>query len=388
MKVALFNDSFPPIIDGVANAIENYGRIITEKYGEAVVVTPKYPNITDNYPFEVFRFSSAKFLGNMPYRVGNPFSPKTLLDLSKKEFDIFHVHCPFASAVLARELILGKENHPPVVYTYHTKYDVDLDKYVPNKHLNKISRKFVLSNINFANEVWAVSKGATQSLRDLGYQGEILVMPNGTDFKKGKADPAEIAELERMYLIEKQVPMFLFCGRMMWYKNIKIILDALKNLSKAGIAYRAFFVGDGVDRPAIEQYTRELGIYKNTVFTGAVYDRDRLRAFFTRADLFMFPSTYDTSGLVVKEAAACYTPSILIKDSCAAEGVEDGFSGVLCEENADDFAKKLAELCRAPGAFETLGNNAAEHVYYSWEDSVATAVKRYEIVLENHLRKK
>ena len=388
MKVALFNDSFPPIIDGVANAIENYGRIITEKYGEAVVVTPKYPNVTDNYPFEVFRFSSAKFLGNMPYRVGNPFSPKTLLDLSKKEFDIFHVHCPFASAVLARELILGKENHPPVVYTYHTKYDVDLDKYVPNKHLNKISRKFVLSNINYADEVWAVSKGATQSLRDLGYQGEILVMPNGTDFKKGKADPAEIAELERMYLIEKQVPMFLFCGRMMWYKNIKIILDALKKLSKAGIAYRAFFVGDGVDRPAIEQYTRELGIYKNTVFTGAVYDRDRLRAFFTRADLFMFPSTYDTSGLVVKEAAACYTPSILIKDSCAAEGVEDGFSGVLCEENADNFAKNLAELCKNPSAFEILGNNAAEHVYYSWEDSVATAVKRYETVLENHLRKK
>ena len=388
MKVALFNDSFPPTIDGVANAIENYARIITENYGEAVVVTPKYPNVTDNYPFDVFRFSSAKFLGNMPYRVGNPFSPKTLLDLSKKEFDIFHVHCPFASAVLARELILGKENHPPVVYTYHTKYDVDLDKYVPNKHLNKISRKFVLSNINYADEVWAVSKGATQSLRDLGYRGEILVMPNGTDFKKGKADPNEIAELERMYLIEKQVPMFLFCGRMMWYKNIKIILDALKKLSKAGIAYRAFFVGDGVDRPAIEQYTRELGIYKNTVFTGAVYDRDRLRAFFTRADLFMFPSTYDTSGLVVKEAAACYTPSILIKDSCAAEGVEDGFSGVLCEENADDFAKNLAELCKNPSAFETLGNNAAEHVYYSWEDSVATAVKRYETVLENHLRKK
>ncbi len=388
MKVALFNDSFPPTIDGVANAIENYARIITENYGEAVVVTPKYPNVTDNYPFEVFRFSSAKFLGKMPYRVGNPFSPKTLLELSKKEFDILHVHCPFASAVLARELILGKENHPPVIYTYHTKYDVDLDKYVPNKHLNTISRKFVLSNINYADEVWAVSNGARDSLRDLGYQGEVLVMPNGTDFKKGKADPNEIAELERMYLIDKQVPMFLFCGRMMWYKNVKIILDALKKLSKAGFAYRAFFVGDGVDRPAIEQYAKELGIYKNTVFTGAVYDRDRLRAFFTRADLFMFPSTYDTSGLVVKEAAACYTPSILIRDSCAAEGVEDGFSGVMCEENADDFAKKLAELCKNPSAFETLGNNAAEYVYYSWEDSVTAAVKRYETVLENHLRKK
>ncbi len=388
MKVALFNDSFPPVIDGVANAIENYARIITEKHGQAVVVTPNYPNVTDNYPFEVFRFSSAKFLGKMPYRVGNPFSPKTLLELNKKDFDIFHVHCPFASAVLARELILAKENHPPVVFTYHTKYEVDLDKYVPNKHLNKISRKFILSNINFADEVWAVSEGATESLRNLGFNGDIQVMPNGTDFKKGKASPADVAEIERMYLIKKDVPMFLFCGRMMWYKNVKIILDALKKLSDAGISYQAFFVGDGVDRPVIEQYSKELGIYKNTIFTGSIYDRDRLKAFFSRADLFMFPSTYDTSGLVVKEAAACYTASILVRNSCAAEGVEDGFSGVLCEENAEDFAKKLAELCKNPAAFETLGNNAAEHVYYSWEDSVAAAVKRYEIVLENHLRKK
>lgn len=387
MKVALFNDSFPPTIDGVANAVQNYAQIITDNYGEAAVITPKYPNVTDNYPYKVHRFHSAKFVGKMPYRVGNPISPKTLHALSKEKFDIFHVHCPFASAVVARELVLGKENRPPIVFTYHTKYEMDIEKYVPVKEIQSIAKKFILSNIKFADEVWAVSEGAAESLHSLGYKGNILVMPNGTDFKLGKADPLEIAEIERMYLIKKDVPMLLFCGRMIWHKNLKLILDALKMLSDAGIKYHAFFVGDGGDRPAVEQYAKNIGIYQNTVFTGAVYDRNRLKAFFTRADLFMFPSTYDTSGLVVKEAAACYTPSILVRGSCASEGVEDGFSGVLCEETAEDFAKKLAELCKAPAAFETLGNNAAKHVYYSWEDSVANAVKRYEIVIENHLRK-
>ena len=109
MKVALFNDSFPPTIDGVANAVQNYAQIITDNYGESVVVTPKYPHVTDNFPYKVYRFQSAKFFGKMPYRVGNPFDPKTLLDLRKEQFDLFHVHCPFASAVLARELNLGKE---------------------------------------------------------------------------------------------------------------------------------------------------------------------------------------------------------------------------------------------------------------------------------------
>ena len=43
MKVCLMNDSFPPVIDGVANAVLNYARTITEKRGECVVVTPEYP---------------------------------------------------------------------------------------------------------------------------------------------------------------------------------------------------------------------------------------------------------------------------------------------------------------------------------------------------------
>ena len=388
MKVGLFNDSFPPTLDGVANCVMNYADIITKKHGEAVVVTPKYPHVVDNYPYEVYRFQSAKFAGKMPYRVGNPFPPVTLLELNRKNFDLLHVHCPFASAVLANQLGVRPSKRPPMVFTYHTKYDIDIDKFVPNKRLNKISRSFILSNIKRADEVWTVSEGATQSLRSIGYQGEVIVMPNGTDFEKGIAPKEDVAELERMFRIKSDVPMFLFCGRMIWWKNIKIILDSLKNLADAGYKFQMFFVGDGIDRPAIEQYTRNLGLYDCVEFTGAIYDRRRLRAFFTRADLFLFPSTYDTSGLVVKEAAACSTATILVEGSCASEGVEHGFSGLLSKEDPEDYAKKIAEALNAPGTFKTLGLNAAEYVYYSWEESVDKAVKRYEKVIENHKMKR
>ena len=72
-----------------------------------------------------------------------------------------------------------------------------------------------------------------------------------------------------------------------------------------------------------------------------VYDRSLVRTFFSRANLFLFPSVYDTSGLVVKEAAACACPSLLIKDSAAAEGVEDGFSGLLADENIQSCANTI-----------------------------------------------
>ena len=54
LNVCLINDSFPPEIDGVANAVTNYAQIITEKFGSAVVVTPDNPKADDSvYPFPV-----------------------------------------------------------------------------------------------------------------------------------------------------------------------------------------------------------------------------------------------------------------------------------------------------------------------------------------------
>ena len=56
-KVCLINDSFPPAIDGVANAVVNYGTFIQKNHGKAVVVTPFYPDADDSaFPFDVVRY--------------------------------------------------------------------------------------------------------------------------------------------------------------------------------------------------------------------------------------------------------------------------------------------------------------------------------------------
>ena len=146
-----------------------------------------------------------------------------------------------------------------------------------------------------------------------------------------------------------------------------------------------FFVGDGPDRPSIEAYAKSVGIYENCIFTGAVYDREKVKTYFSRADLFLFPSTYDTSGLVVKEAAACGCASALIEGCCAAEDVFDGVSGILAsEETAESFAKAIIDAIRIPGLLTRLGNCAQDTVYLSWFDSVRMAAKRYEYIIEKY----
>ena len=79
INVCLLNDSFPPVIDGVANAVVNYGEIIsTKNLGKATVVTPEYPGAVDGYPFDVVRYPSLSTEQLVGYRAGVPFDAKIL----------------------------------------------------------------------------------------------------------------------------------------------------------------------------------------------------------------------------------------------------------------------------------------------------------------------
>ena len=380
-KIALFNDSFPPTIDGVANTIYNYADILTKKQlADCTVVTPKYPNVNDNYDFDVVRYSSASVSKNLEYRVGNIVPIKTLTTLLNKDFDLVHVHSPFVSAVVADELVKLNPNIP-VVFTYHTKFDIELEKRFKDKLFLKVAKKFILNNINRADEVWVVSKGSIESLKSFGYKGPYRVMRNGTDFKSGVSSEERIKKLKEKHQINDDELVFLFVGRMMWYKNIKLIIDALR-LLPADLKFKMIFVGKGNDVKDIENYTKHIGISKKCVFAGAVYDREILRDYYSASDLFLFPSTYDTSGLVVMEAAATALPSVLIKNSCASEGVINNRNGFLCDENEKSLKDVILNAVSNRDKLKEIGINAQKEVYYSWEDSITNAYKRYIEIID------
>ena len=385
LTIGLFNDSFPPTIDGVANVTVNYARVIEQKYGRAVVATPRYPDVIDDYPFEVIRYPSVYIKYEYDYRIGYPFDPKVISHLENEKLDIIHVHCPCISAVLARTL--RASTGTPIVFTYHTKFDIDIDKLTASDLLRKVSTKALVSNIEACDDVWVVSEGAGENLRSLGYKGDYIVMPNGTDFARGRASDKEVEALRQTYGIAADETVFLFVGRMMWYKGVKTSLDGLLAARQAGAKFKFLLVGGGADFDEIAAYIKEIGMDDCCIMTGAVRDREKLRVYFTLADLFLFPSTFDTNGIVVREAAACSCPSLLIKGSCAAEGIEDGDTGIIIEESPEQLCRCALRACADREAMRRIGENACERIYISWEDAVGKAVKRYEYVLSQQPRR-
>lgn len=380
LRVCLMNDSFPPVVDGVANAVLNYAKILTETEGLCAVATPEYPGVADDYPFPVVRYPSLDTTRLTGYRAGYPLVPTEVAELAAMDFDIIHSHCPVASTLLARSLREAIEK--PIVFTYHTKFDIDIAKTIRGRALQEAAVRLLVNNIAACDEVWVVSRGAGENLRSLGYAGEYIVMPNGVDLPRGTASPDAVAALSQRWQLPADKPVYLFLGRMMWYKGLRIILDGLKTVREAGGDFCMVFVGDGQDRAAVEEYAAQLDLADRCRFTGTERDRDTIRAWYTRADLLLFPSSFDTNGLVVREAAACSLGSLLIDGSCAAEGIADGDTGILIPETADGLAAALLREGADRAFFARIGETAAEKIYLSWEDSVKAARAQYRSVLE------
>ena len=68
---------------------------------------------------------------------------------------------------------------------------------------------------------------------------------------------------------------------------------------------------------------------------------------------------------------------MLIKDSCAAEGITDGRNGYLIDENAESMAALLMKISGDLNALYDIGQNAMDEIYISWTDSVHMAYERY-----------
>lgn len=384
LKICLLNDSFPPAIDGVANAVVNYARIITESGGAVTVGTPQYPGAVDDYPFPVVRYPSFDTTRLVGYRAGYPFSPRAIEALEEFKPDLIHSHCPVTSNLLARTV--RERLDVPIVFTYHTKFDIDIAHAVEGRLLQAAAIRLLVRNIEASDEVWVVSRGAGENLKSLGYQGDYVVMENGVDFPRGPAPAEETAALRLRLGIPPETPVYLFVGRLMWYKGVRIILEALRDYREAGGDFRMLLVGEGAEGAEMEALSRRLGLEDRCLFLGAERDRGRLRAIFSLADLFLFPSTFDTNGIVVREAAACGLPSVLVRGSCAAEDVEDGGNALLIEESAESLCRLLRRVGSDRRTLRRIGARAMEELYLSWEDSVRRACRRYETVLANYRR--
>ncbi len=375
----IFNECFPPIMDGVAVAAHNYAYWLHQKTGRAYVVTPKHPVQTDYEPYDVLRYSSVPMPFRKPYRLGLPsLDFQFRSQLNAVPFGLVHAHCPFSSGRLA--LRIAKKQHIPIVGTFHSKYKMDFERVIRSRY---IVNKIISEIVNFyemCDEVWVPQKAVSEVLREYGYKGKISVVENGNDYASEIYSPHFRSEARKRLNITENETILLFVGQHIWEKNIAFLLESLSLLQNE--SFRMIFIGTGYAAREIKRMSENLGLSQKIIFTGLINDRMLIRDYYSSADLFLFPSLYDNAPLVVREAAAMQTPSLLLEGSTSSEIIIDGKNGYLSSNQLSAYAEKLLHLIHNKNDLHKVGVEASNSIARPWSDVMDEVLDRYRLLIK------
>lgn len=374
MIIGQFCETYPPSLDGVGRVMLSYCQALEKRGCRAFYIAPSSPGHTEEAGCETLLYRGVGIPGEL-YRIGVPGLSATYRRTAKViPFDLVHAHSPFLAGRSARRI--ARRRHIPLVATFHSKYYDDFYRFTHSRFLSRMALLYVLNFYRSCDEVWAVNARTADVLRGYGYQGEIVVVPNGTDpqFLPDDVYQAAISA----FPIREGVPVLLFMGQQDYKKNLKSVLEACAVLTARGFAYQLVMVGAGQDLERLKAMAQRLGIGDQVLFTGFVGDRETTLALHRRADLLVFPSLYDNAPMVVREAAAMGTPPLLVEGTCSAEGVTDGENGYLCQNTPESIADAIV---RALPTAKEVGERARQTIPIPWQTIMDQVMERYQALV-------
>lgn len=170
------------------------------------------------------------------------------------------------------------------------------------------------------------------------------VIGNGVDIGTFQVPSGEEREASRRALgLGPDDQALLFVGHEYERKGLSYVVDALDRLPSSTHLVVVGGTDDMVRRADASIASR--GLSDRVHFVGSDPDP---RRYFHAADVFVFPSAYESYGLVVVEALASGVPVVATPTGCVPDVVEDGHNGFIVPADAEQIALKVAELESRP----------------------------------------
>lgn len=378
ITIGLFNDSFPPMTDGVGMVVDNYARRLC-KIANVVVFVPGYSKDFDDtiFPYKVVRCKSIK----MPFvdyslplpLLDNEFKAKAM----SYDFDIIHIHSPFTIGKFGVEV--ARKKNIPVLGTMHSQYLQDFQRAIDVKKIDRGLLKEVVKVYDSCTECFAVNSGmADLYYKDYGVKKMPLVLQNATEMEYVKDKKKAIDKINQMYSLKDNDKVFLFVGRMNKLKNIFMIVDCIELLSKRKLNYtfKMLFVGSGQDEDSLRSYIHKKKLDDFIILCGNVSDRELLKEYYVRSDLFLFPSLYDASSIVQIEAASQKVPTIFLEGSKTSSDIINRVNGFIVKDEVE-FADTIDEVMNDEELYHKVSEGAYRDVYKNWDKVVKDVYEMY-----------
>ena len=386
INIGLFIDTFYPMVDGVITVVDNYAKRLM-KYGNVFVFAPsikiKGKSFDDNtLKYKVIRSKALK-VPFIDYSLPIPkVDPSFIREISKYKLDIVHIHSPFTMGEAG--IKYAKINHIPVVATMHSQFKQDFKRAVKNDVLANTLTKKIINTFNKCDECWAVNSEVGRIFyEDYGYKTMPYIMNNATEMTPVKDKNIAINKINELHDLKNEV-VFIFVGRLNNLKNIFFIVDVLEKLKEIDpkLNFKMLFIGTGQDEQELRKRIKKQNLTKEVIMCGRITDRNLLAYYYTRADLFLFPSKYDSSSIVQIEAASQKLPVLFVRGAATSATVTDNVNGFIEDEDTTLYAKRIINILKDKELYQKVCENAYHDLYRNWHDTIDEVYERYLKLIE------
>ncbi len=300
------------------------------------------------------------------------------LVLRRRSVDLLHVPWFYSPPLLPCRLVL----------TIHDLTDFIYSPQGP-QWAHPWRLRFARHALRMASRILAVSQSSRRELARVFGVGEqkIEVVYNALDERFTQEPvPADAGRILERHAVNH--PFVLYAGNIKPHKNLARLIEAFAvcKAEQRGVpefdAMKLLLIGDELAKqPDLRRAVVRSRARDDVRFLGFV-PHPVLRAFYSRARAFLFPSLYEGFGLPPLEAMAHGTPVLTSNLSSLPEVFGDA-ALLVNPENLFDIARGIRQILTNNVLRETLIRRGHELVRkYSWQRSAEQIHRVYQAVLD------
>ncbi|MBI5158633.1 glycosyltransferase family 4 protein [Candidatus Micrarchaeota archaeon] len=381
LRVCQLDPLFYPYVGGSEKVVFEYSkRLVASKKFDVTVLTSTLPNAKQRTEtingIKIVRTPSL-YLSKLPSFMPPPYtlSPFFLPDLLKQKADFFHIHNRYwytpeavASAKLKGKLVLTLHNGKPEGISPMTDFFGQLFDFAWGYQLMRLCDRIVCVSD------WV--KRATVP-RDCWHKATVVY--NGVDVEN--YNPKKNREKIRKKFNAGDAPLLLSNGRLVQQKGFKFLLDAFAKLKKLPKFKQAklVIIGKGpLKEELLKQCSREN--ISNSVFFVTGIPEEELPLYYAACDLFVLPTLWEPSAVVLYEALASGKP-ILTTDAGGNPEIVDEKSGVIVPKaDSKHLLEKMIELLEDDKKRKQMGASGRKRAEknFTWDVCAKNYAKVYE----------
>ena len=339
-----------------------------------------------------------KLFDTLPEFLGNVLTFKTE---NKLDYNIIHGNYYLEGWVAAQ---LKNALRVPMVQTFHSLGHVRnnalirLGQEPDDSELfkNRIrSEKEVMQASDFIIATNPREKEDILNYYDFNFENKTTIIPCGVNLKRFRKVSMDTAR-NTINGFSKETKIIMYIGRLDQRKGIETLLRSfplvLNNFPSHKENFKVIIIGGKLGKKAdpddkremrrLEGIAKEMGIEQQTNFWGR-RNQERLRYYYSSADVCVIPSYYEPFGLTALEAMRCGTPVVASNVGGLTFTVQDNKTGLsFPAKDEKQLAEKITSLLKNQKLRERVCENA--YVFaseFGWKKIVSDISKLYQQLL-------